>query len=251
MKKYRNFLFALVAICIIGVFSTRVEALSPPYLSLNTSQDVITKDNAVLHANLLNTGVMIKGFEIRVYKDSELVKSGFKAVEYNNNDNKINIVFDLKKDLSIVLLPETKYHYSISAKADVGLNEEMYKQSFWFTTTKFNSDITEPTTEQEETTIKERIKTSKRKPGPVKIKSVKYVKKKFVVVKFRKVKNAKKYQIQYSTNKKFKKFTIKNTRKLKYTIKKLKMGKTFYIRVRGINETRKGSWSKTKKITIK
>lgn len=237
MKKIKRSLCIFVLLCIIAVFSTRVEALSPPYLSLNTSQDVITKDNAILHASLFNTGVMIKGFEIRVYKDSELVKSGFKAVEYNNNDNKINIVFDLKKDLSIVLLPETKYHYSISAKADVGLNEEMYKQSFWFTTTKFNSDIIEPTTSQEETT-KDSIKTEIRKPGPVKIKSVRYVKKKFVVVKFRKVKNAKRYQIQYSTNKKFKKFTIKNTRKLKYTIKKLKKRKTFYIRVRGINETR-------------
>ncbi|MCI9616749.1 MAG: fibronectin type III domain-containing protein [Eubacterium sp.] len=251
MKKIKRSLCILVVLCIIGVFSTKVEALSPPYLSLNTSQDVITKDNAILHASLYNIGVQIKGFEMRVYKDSELIKSGFKAVEYNKNDNKINIVFDLKKDLSIVLLPETKYYYSISAKADVGLNEEMYKQSFWFTTTKFDSDITEPTTTQEETTTKDRIQTKTRKPGPAKIKSVRYVKKKFIVIKFKKVKNAKKYQIQYATNKRFKKFTIKTTRKLKYTIKKLKKGKTYYIRVRGINETKKGSWSQKRKVTIK
>lgn len=251
MKKIRIYLSISIMLLTIGTLSTKVEALSPPYLSLNTSQDVITKDNAILHASLYNTGVVIKGFEICIYKDSELVKRGFKAVEYNSKDNKINITFDLKKDLSVVLLPETKYYYSIYAKADAGLNEEMYKQSFWFTTTKFDANIVETTAGREESTTKDSMQPKTRKPASVKIKSVRYVKKKFVVVKFRKTKNAKSYQIQYATNKKFKKFTIKNTRKLKYTIKKLEKGKTFYIKVRGINGTRKGSWSKTKKVTIK
>ncbi|MCI9616841.1 MAG: fibronectin type III domain-containing protein [Eubacterium sp.] len=85
-------------------------------------------------------------------------------------------------------------------------------------------------------------------PAKVKIKSVKRIKKKNIVVKFNKAKNAKKYQIQYATNKKFKKAKIKTTKKCSYIIKKLSKNKTYYIRVRGVNGTKKGTWSKSKKV---
>lgn len=75
------------------------------------------------------------------------------------------------------------------------------------------------------------------------------------------------YKIQYSTSKKFKKaktITIKSTKKkLNKKIKKLKKGKTYYIRVRAYRvydpsqygstdskETFYSKWSKTKKIKI-
>ena len=66
-------------------------------------------------------------------------------------------------------------------------------------------------------------------------------------IQFKKVKNAKKYQIQYATNKKFKKAKSKTTTKLKYTIKGLKKNKKYYVRVRGVNGTTKGRWSAVKK----
>ncbi len=68
-----------------------------------------------------------------------------------------------------------------------------------------------------------------------------------IQVQFKKVKNAKKYQIQYATNKKFKKAKSKTTTKLKYTIKGLKKNKKYYVRVRGVNGKKKGSWSAVKK----
>lgn len=98
---------------------------------------------------------------------------------------------------------------------------------------------------------KTKTKTASIKIGKATIKSAKNSKKKTIVLKYKKLKNAKKYQIQYATNKKFKKAKSKKTSKLSYSIKKLKKGKTYYVRVRGLNGTKKGTWSKIKKVKIK
>ena len=70
-----------------------------------------------------------------------------------------------------------------------------------------------------------------------------------------KVTGAKGYQLQYALNKKFKKKKSIQTKKTKYTIKKLKKKKTYYIRVRAykMNGKKKvyGKWSKVKKVKIK
>ena len=99
-----------------------------------------------------------------------------------------------------------------------------------------NTDKTEDTQTKPQQTIK---------VGKPKI-SLKRSKTK-IQVQFKKVKNAKKYQIQYATNKKFKKAKSKTTTKLKYTIKGLKKNKKYYVRVRGVNGTTKGRWSAVKK----
>ena len=69
------------------------------------------------------------------------------------------------------------------------------------------------------------------------------------------VKGAKGYQLQYALNKKFKKKKSIQTKKTKYTIKKLKKKKTYYIRVRAykMNGKKKvyGKWSTVKKVKIK
>lgn len=81
------------------------------------------------------------------------------------------------------------------------------------------------------------------------------VKGKKVKILFKKVKDAKGYQIQYSLDKKFKKIKrTKNVSKNSYTIKKLKK-KTYYIRVRAYVMVKGkkvyGNWSKIKKIKVK
>ena len=76
-----------------------------------------------------------------------------------------------------------------------------------------------------------------------------------LVVRWNAVKDAKGYQLQYALNKKFKKKKSIQTKKTKYTIKKLKKKKTYYIRVRAykMNGRKKvyGKWSKVKKVKIK
>lgn len=56
------------------------------------------------------------------------------------------------------------------------------------------------------------------------------------------------YEIQYSTDKKFKKdvttVTIKNKAKVSYKSKKLKKGKTYYVRIRAYKGNIYGAWSK-------
>ena len=94
------------------------------------------------------------------------------------------------------------------------------------------------------------MQVKKMKPAKVTIKSAKRVKSRRILVKFKKVKNAKKYQIQYATNKKFKKARIKITKKNSYIIKKISKKKIYYIRVRGINGKKKGVWSKIKKVKL-
>ena len=92
-------------------------------------------------------------------------------------------------------------------------------------------------------------------PSKVKLTSAKNGKGKKLIAKWKKVTGAKGYQLQYAMNKKFKKKKSVQTKKTKYTIKKLKKKKTYYIRVRAykMNGKKKvyGKWSTVKKVKIK
>lgn len=63
------------------------------------------------------------------------------------------------------------------------------------------------------------------------------------------------YQVQVSTNKKFKKRLTGQTFENIYKVKKLKKGKTYYVRVRAFLPDSKGAiftkWSKIKKVKVK
>jgi uncharacterized repeat protein (TIGR02543 family) len=69
------------------------------------------------------------------------------------------------------------------------------------------------------------------KVSATKIISAKNSKSKRIVVKYKKVSGAK-YEISYGTKKNFKGAKVKTTNKTSYTIKGLKKGKTYYVRVR-------------------
>ena len=107
--------------------------------------------------------------------------------------------------------------------------------------------------EVEKTTTDTSVTVSKVKT--VKVAALKKLKAK---IKWSKVSNATKYQVQYSTSKKFTKkttttVTVKNARQT--TVKGLKNGKKYYVRVRAVNVTdgvkTVGSWSTVKTITAK
>ena len=97
------------------------------------------------------------------------------------------------------------------------------------------------------------------KPAKVKLKKVKNIKKKTIKVKYKKVANAKGYEITWSTSKNFtkqkKKTKTKYTTKTTYKIKKLKKKKKYYIKVRAYNingHTKVfGPYSKVKKIRVR
>lgn len=84
------------------------------------------------------------------------------------------------------------------------------------------------------------------------IRSVKPAGKRKVTVKIKKVKGAKGYNLQYSTDKKFKKSVKKvTTKKTTVKIRKLKSKKTYYFRVRAYKGKTKSGWSGRKKIKVK
>ena len=82
---------------------------------------------------------------------------------------------------------------------------------------------------------------------------VKNEKGKKIKITWNKITGVKKYEIKVSTNKKFTKKTTKTykTTKLNYTVKKLKKGKTYYIKVRGTNSGINWKWSSVKKVKVK
>ena len=87
--------------------------------------------------------------------------------------------------------------------------------------------------------------------------SIKNEKGKKLVVNWRKVNNAKGYQVEYALDKKFTKSKKSKTQKnLSFTAKNLKKTKVYYVRVRAYTLDSKGrkvygKWSSTKKVKIK
>ena len=99
-------------------------------------------------------------------------------------------------------------------------------------------------------------KVSNKKTLPkVNLRVSKHKKGRKLVVRWNAVKGAKGYQLQYALNKKFKKKKSIQTKKTKYTIKKLKKKKTYYIRVCAykMNGKKKvyGKWSMVKAVKRK
>lgn len=122
-----------------------------------------------------------------------------------------------------------------------------------------NTDITitAPETDaynQAQLTIKLTVK-----PKKVLLSSVKSAKKKTVTVKWKRDKMASGYIIACATDSKFKKnkvqMTVKNNKTLSATVKKLKPGKKYYVKVCAYAKSGKtkvqGDWSKVKKINVK
>ena len=103
--------------------------------------------------------------------------------------------------------------------------------------------------ERKEDDITEKQTNSKdRAIGKTKITKVKVMGKKSIRLTWKKIKEAKMYQIQYATSKKFKKSKVKMTSRYSILLKNLKRKKTYYIRIRGINNAHRGKWSTVKRI---
>ena len=80
-------------------------------------------------------------------------------------------------------------------------------------------------------------------------------KKRRITLKFKKILRAKGYNIRYSDVKSFDGYWEKNTKKTKFTLKKLDKHTKYYIKVRAYNYNNKvkqfGKWSKVKKVKVK
>ncbi len=124
--------------------------------------------------------------------------------------------------------------------------------------TKPSEPVTTPSTTQPTTKPSTTKNTKTVKPKKTSIKKLSKGKKKFTVT-WAKVSGVKGYQIQYSTDKKFKKnnksVTVTKQKTTKATVKKLKSKKKYYVRVRTYKTVNGkkiySSWSKVKSIKTK
>ena len=99
--------------------------------------------------------------------------------------------------------------------------------------------------------IKALVKVEKALNAPASVKVT--AKKKAFTVTWKKVSGAKGYQVQYSLTKNFKKATVKNVTKTTLTVKKLKSGKKYYVRVKAAASDKKlnSGWSAAKTVKVK
>ena len=120
-------------------------------------------------------------------------------------------------------------------------------------TTTFGQVVTkenEPTTNGKTTTRVDGV--NKKSLKQTKILKVKKIKNRKVRITFKKISKAKIYRIQYSTNRKFKKnVRTKRTRKNTYLLRKLRVRKRYYVRVRAIVGKDKGKWSSVKSFKVR
>ncbi|MCR5337630.1 MAG: fibronectin type III domain-containing protein [Lachnospiraceae bacterium] len=110
--------------------------------------------------------------------------------------------------------------------------------------------VAEPATEGERVQKKVYARPSKpeKMPGTVKVKSVKAKKGGKISLSWKRPSLARRYEIQISADKSFKKSKSIYVKKEKATLKGLKSGTRYYIRVRAFGKTLCGKWSKKKSI---
>ncbi|MDD6419177.1 MAG: fibronectin type III domain-containing protein [Clostridium sp.] len=147
-------------------------------------------------------------------------------------------VYETKKNVKVL----TSYPYAVAQIGSTVLTiTYKYKENGFSDSKDLTQDI--------EVNKKDTHLVNVYKPAKVKIKSIKAGKKKFTV-KWKKAKHARKYKVYYRV-KGTKKWKSKTVKKTSCTIKKLKSKKTYQVRVRAINLTLKGKYSKTKTVKVK
>ena len=163
-----------------------------------------------------------------------------------------NITYNLNKGKNNAANPSTYYGKKITLKDP---SRKGYVFAGWYTDSKFKKKIAaiESNAKCDYTLY---AKWTKVKVAKVSITSAKNSKSKQSLLKYKKVSGVKGYEISYSMDKKFKKaVTKKNTTKTSYTIKKLKKGKTYYVRIRAYKVDSTGGkvygkYSSVKKVKI-
>lgn len=211
---------------------------------------VVNSNNGGNKTIELLSGINYEVYDVFQKKEIEVKDSTF-SFKMEKDDTKLFRIVEKKKndDSSI---PETTLGDSEETSKNNSSGNE--------TTTKNNSDIEKNTSKKENVTTKKISETNSNDNSSVsnklnKVKIISFTKKnlksKKAKLSFKKVKGAKKYKIQISTNKKFKKILYKKTvKKTKLTIstKKIKNRKKVYIRVKAIGAKK---WSAIKKLKIK
>ena len=120
MKKAKVKFIIMLTMMILSLGITfKVMALQSPNLMLSGSENVITDNNAILHATLYNAqaeGINVKAFKWTIYKGKISNNVVVKSIEKVNTatGNKIEIECNVNKNMGInlVVLWEEYWHLS-------------------------------------------------------------------------------------------------------------------------------------------
>lgn len=202
-----------------GVYNTQTVA----YTAKEESKCLLSQDMIAAIPNQVYQGKACTPKVIVTYEGTALTEGVDYTVSYANN----NVVG------TAYAIVTGKGSYALSQRVAFTIVKQ---------TTIQNTDNKNNTTN---TTKKVKLKK------PV-IKKVSSPKKKTLKVTFKKVSGAKKYVVQISMNKKFKKNVKKKTvKKTTATFKKLKSKKRYYVRVRAYNKKVKSAYSKVRSKKVK
>ena len=185
-----------------------------------------------------------------------------------SGSTEVSVSFDAEHDYEVITVPSSCTTHGYTYKKCKGCGAETEKTELPLSEHIYTATVTKPTFAKGGYTtyackncgnnytadLTNPLVLKLKKP---KLKKPKAIKKGFRLI-WGKIKNSSGYEIQYSTSKKFKKAkkkTVKNGTATKKKIKKLKSGKTYYIRVRAYSvlsgKKTVSKWSKVKKVKVK
>lgn len=265
-----------------GWTSTYCPGVASDYTFSSSNTSVISIDSngsfTAIGEGTATVSVSLKADSSKSYSEEITVKSG-NAVT-NSSMNQTNTTKSSANQTKITTKLTTKQTNTTKSSANQTRTiKSTINQTSTIKSTSNKTKTIKPTANQTKTTKSSAnqtkttksttnlTKTTKPSIKPAKVtKLIVKAKGKKIIVKWKKVDNAVGYQVQVSTNKKFKKKKIifnKMTKKTKRIIKgkKIKRGKTYYVRVRAYatyqddnGETQKvyGDWNKKpRKVKIK
>lgn len=186
-----------------------VSATSPEYDTLVVTWDDIADENAVYY----------------IYMDGRLLSKESAGV--NEKTFKVSAgTHKIKVAAAVNGIERDSEEVSVTVETETTTPIPTTKPTPTTTTSNGNNSATS----KDVRPIEQNVYPISTKPGKTKITKTKVGKRK-VLVKFKKVNGAKGYRIKYSLKSNFKKAKTISTKKLKATIKKLKKGKRYFIKV--------------------
>lgn len=226
-------------------------------------QDVDVETGTVENEKVFKNVSLEKGKEMvsTVSNDSDQNSQDIKDTELFVTDEKGNTTKKIDTDGKETVVEKATEAQKTTEQSTTEKQPSTEKKTTPSTTkAPTQSTTSQPATTQPSTTAKTDKKV--KAPSKVTMKSAKNEKGKKLTAKWKKVKDAKGYQVEWALDSKFKKSrkskTIKgNTSKsLTFTAKNLKKSKVYYVRVRAYKTDAKGKkvygkWSAVKKVTIK
>lgn len=250
MKKIITKIFAIMLAFVFAMSGTVISAQAASYPSAFFCSDSDFDINDIIVSDEATVGDNV---DIRMLWYAEFNHEGYDMVIYDSNDNPVSTCSDTFTNSSYI--KHITVHWDTS-DLEPGLYTVVVTTKFY----SFYEWHEAPSTSKLYVTLK--AKKSNKTLKKTSLTALSPLKASFKAT-WKKVSGVKGYQLQYSTDKKFKKnvkkVTVKKNDTTAKTVKDLKSNKTYYVRIRTYKESKSdgetkkkySSWSKVKTVKTK